>query len=127
MSTVVELMNTGYIRVAANIVDSDATINKVYAFALSNPLDDSILQLTDASNVVSFITNNSDHVATMFDPNTGATSKSVSDGNSTFQVVGFISKSFLSIDTPTILSPSTDHYVYIVTQNNLGYNKVWKS
>lgn len=117
-----------YIRVAATVTDGSSRINKVYAFAhstrLSNP---------DVNQILAFIQTNPDAVVTMFNPDSGDTTSSPSQPP--FQVIGFIREvitSDISNISPSSLvlaavNASNTYHVYIVTQNNLGYNQVWES
>ena len=123
-TTVVEATTkTDYIRVAATVSDPSSNINKVYAFAHSTPLSN-----PDVNAILDFIADNPGAVVTMFNPDTGATTSSSSPPS--FQVIGFIRKVIddytANSDTDDFDASSTYH-VYIVTQNNLGYNKVWES
>ena len=122
-TTVVEATTkTDYIRVAATVSDPSSNINKVYAFAHSTPLSN-----PDVNAILDFIAANSDAVVTMFNPNTGATTSPM---NTPFEVIGFIRKVItdykVNSNTDDV-NASTPYHVYIVTQNNLGYNKVWES
>lgn len=122
-TTVVEATTkTDYIRVAATVTDESSNINKVYAFAhstrLSNP---------DVNQILAFIDANPNAVVTMFNPTSGDTTSPI---DTPFEVIGFIRKVITDItansDTVDVDASNTYH-VYIVTQNNLGYNKVWES
>lgn len=124
--TVVEASATpkDYIRVAATVSDPSSNINKVYAFAHSTPLSN-----PDVNAILDFIATNPGAVVTMFNPNTGATT---SPSTPSFQVIGFIRKvitSDISVSPAQLeaVDASSTYHVYIVTQNNLGYNKVWES
>jgi len=114
---------TDYIRVAATVSDPSSNINKVYAFAHSTPLSN-----PDVNAILDFIAANPGAVVTMFNPNTGATTSSSSPPS--FEVIGFIRKVItdykVNSNTDDV-NASTPYHVYIVTQNNLGYNKVWES
>lgn len=115
-----------YIRVAATVTDERSSINKVYAFAhstrLSNP---------DVNQILAFIQANPNAVVTMFNPNTGAITSPSTPPDPPFQVIGFIRKVITDYTaapvTITDVDASNTYHVYIVTQNNLGYNQVWES
>jgi hypothetical protein len=129
-TTVVEATTkTDYIRVAATVSDPSSNINKVYAFALASQL--TAAQKDNVTDILNFIAANPGAVVTMFNPDTGATtSPSTPYPDPPFQVIGFIRKVIANYtansDTDDFDASSTYH-VYIVTQNNLGYNKVWES
>ena len=111
-----------YIRVAATVTDEKSSINKVYAFAhstrLSNP---------DVNEILAFIQANPNAVVTMFNPTSGDTSSSPPP--TSFEVIGFIRKVITAYPNPDTVdvNASNTYHVYIVTQNNLGYNQVWES
>lgn len=112
-----------YIRVAATITDLSSNINKVFAFAHSTRVID-----PDVNAILTFIAANPDAVVTLFDPNTGDTTSTPPY----FEVIGFIRKvitSDISVSPAQLeaVDASSTYHVYIVTQNDLGYNKVWES
>ena len=115
-----------YIRVAANVSDTSSNINKVYAFAHSSQII-----APDVDAILTIIETNHDARVTMFDPNTGNTTFGFSTPPTHFQVIGFIRKVIENYKTtPVVLNDfdsTSQYHVYIVTQNNLGYNKVWES
>lgn len=122
-----------YIRVAATVTDERSSINKVYAFAHASPL--TTAQKDNVTDILNFIAANPDAVVTMFNPNTGAITSPSTPPDPPFQVIGFIRKvitsdiSIISSSSVTLtdVNASNTYHVYIVTQNNLGYNQVWES
>tara|TARA_Y100000389_G_scaffold31879_1_gene27053 strand:+ start:2232 stop:2621 length:390 start_codon:yes stop_codon:yes gene_type:complete len=125
--TVVEATTkSDYIRVAAIVSDGSSNINNVYAFAHSSQLTPA--QKDNVTDIIDFIASNPDAVVTMFNPHTGDTTSASSPS---FPVVGFVRKVITDITaTPVTLvdvNAASTYNVYIVTQNNLGYNKVWES
>ena len=132
-TTVVEASTkTDYIRVAATVTDDSSNINKVYAFAHSTQL--TAAQKDNVTDILVFIAANPDAVVTMFNPTSGETTSSPPPPS--FQVIGFIRKVITSDISPhsrravqleAVDASTTTYHVYIVTQNNLGYNKVWES
>lgn len=118
-----------YIRVAATVTDERSSINKVYAFAHASPL--TTAQKDNVTDILAFIATtfntNPDAVVTMFNPDSGDTTSSPSQPP--FQVIGFIRKVITAYPNPDTVdvNASTTYHVYIVTQNNLGYNQVWES
>ena len=118
-----------YIRVAATVTDDSSNINKVYAFAHSTQL--TTAQKDNVTDILVFIAANPYAVVTMFNPTSGETTSSPSPPPPSFQVIGFIRKVITDYTAnPVILvdvNASSTYHVYIVTQNNLWYNKVWES
>lgn len=120
-----------YIRVAATVTDGSSRINKVYAFAHASPL--TTAQKDNVTDILNFIAANPDAVVTMFNPTSGDTTSSPPPPS--FEVIGFVRNvitSDISIISPSsavlaAVNASNTYHVYIVTQNNLGYNQVWES
>ena len=125
MSVVVDTISTDYIRVAANITDTNSDIRNAYAFALVTPLTSE--EEADTSTIDTFILDNLSNITVLSDPNTGATERLLSEG-APFHVIGFVRKAFSSLSSPDPLEDVTSgHHVYIFTKNNVGYKKVWKT
>ena len=110
-----------YIRVAATVTDGSSRINKVYAFAHSTRLSD-----PNVNEILAFIQAYPNAVVTMFNPTSGDTTASPP---SSFEVIGFIREVITAYPNPDTVdvNASNTYHVYIVTQNNLGYNQVWES